>query len=85
MHIYFSATSLVISSVDCGSPVAPQHGYLENYTNTTEGAEVFYSCGQNLFPEGRMRTMCTRNGWSPNPADLSCAGEWTSTVSGQVT
>ena len=84
MHIYFSATSLVISPVDCGSPVAPQRGSLENYTNTTEGAVVFYSCGQNLVPEGRMRAVCTRDGWSPNPADLSCTGGWTSTVSGQV-
>ena len=77
--------SLVIPSVHCGTPVAPQRGSLENYTNTIEGAEVFYSCAQNLIPVGRMRAVCTRSGWSPNPADLSCAGGWTnSTVSGLV-
>ena len=69
--------SLVIPSVHCGTPVAPQRGSLENYTNTIEGAEVFYSCGQNSVPEGRIRAVCTRSGWSPNLADLSCAGGWT--------
>ena len=60
-------------SVNCDPPVSPQRGSLENYTNTTEGSEVFYSCDQGLVPEGRMRTVCTRNGWSPNPAELSCS------------
>ena len=31
-----------------------------------------------------MRAVCTRSGWSPNPADLSCAGGWTSIVSGLI-
>ena len=60
-------------SVDCGPPVVPHHGSLENYTSTTEGSEVFYSCDQHLVPEGRMRAVCTRNGWTPNPADLNCS------------
>ena len=64
--------SVVYLSVDCGSPVAPQRGSLESYTGTTEGSEVFYSCAQHLVPEGRMRAVCTRNGWSPNPANLNC-------------
>ena len=45
-----------------------------SYTDTTEGSEVFYSCDPGLVPEGRMRAVCTRNGWSPNCADLRCAG-----------
>ena len=60
--------------VDCGKPSAPQRGYLERYNDTTVGSEVFYSCDQGLVPEGRMRAVCTRNGWSPTPADLSCTG-----------
>ena len=32
-----------------------------------------YSCDPGLVPEGRMRATCTRNGWSPNPADLNCS------------
>ena len=67
------SVSSCTSSVDCGAPVAPQNGSLESYSDTTGGAEVFYSCDQHLVPEGRMRTVCTRNGWSPNPADLHCA------------
>ena len=27
---------------------------------------------QGLVPEGRMRAVCTRNGWSPNPAEICC-------------
>ena len=60
-------------SVDCGPPVVPQRGSLESYTVTTEGSEVFYRCDQHLVPEGRMRAVCTGNGWTPNPADLSCS------------
>ena len=67
-----SQASLLFPSVDCGPPVAPWNGSLESYTDTTEGSEVFYSCDQGLVPEGRMRAVCTGNGWSPNPAELSC-------------
>ena len=34
---------------------------------------VFYSCDPGLVPEGRMRAVCTENGWSSNPADLNCS------------
>ena len=64
--------SCLTSPVDCGPPGDLQRGSLESYTTTTEGSEVFYSCNPGLVPEGRMRAVCTRNGWSPNPADLSC-------------
>ena len=33
---------------------------------------MFYSCDPGLVPEGRMRAVCTGNGWSPNPAGVSC-------------
>ena len=62
----------ISSLVDCGQPVAPQRGSLETYTNTTEGSEVFYSCNPGLVAEGRMRAVCTDNGWNSNPADLIC-------------
>ena len=61
-----------VFAIDCGPPVPPLNGSLESYTNTTEGSEVFYRCDPGLVPEGRMRAVCTRNGWSPNPAGLSC-------------
>ena len=68
------------TSVDCGPPVTPQRGSLEGYSDTTEGSEVFYSCSPGLVPEGRRRAVCTRNGWSPNPANLNCTegGEYES-------
>ena len=59
-------------SVDCGPPGNPHNGSLESYTDTTEGSEVFYSCDPGLVPEGRMRAVCTEDGWSPNPAYLNC-------------
>ena len=63
---------LFTTSVDCGVPGDPKRGSLESYSDTTEGSEVFYSCDPGLVPEGTMRTVCTRNEWSPNPADLNC-------------
>ena len=58
--------------VDCSPPGNPRNGSLESYTDTTEGSEVFYRCNQGLVPERRMRAVCTRNGWSPNPAEICC-------------
>ena len=66
------AYSKYLTSVDCGPPGNPRNGSLESYSDTTEGSEVFYSCSPGLVPEGRMRTVCTRNGWIPNTADLCC-------------
>ena len=63
---------LFFFSADCGLPVAPWNGSLENYTGTAEGSELFYSCDPGLMPKGRMRAVCTNSGWSPSPADLSC-------------
>ena len=63
---------LLITSVDCGHPVAPQNGSLETYNSTINGSEVFYSCDPGLVPEGRMKALCTESGWSPNPAGLNC-------------
>ena len=60
------------ASVDCGHPIAPRNGSLESYTDTTHGSEVFYSCDPSLVPDGRMRAVCTGNGWSPHPSDLNC-------------
>jgi len=59
-------------SVDCGPPPNPRNGSLESYTITTEGSVVFYSCDAALVPEGRVMSVCTGIGWSPNPACLDC-------------
>ena len=67
---YFSQFTLL--SADCGPLIAPQNGSLESYTDTINGSEVFYSCDPGLVPEGRMRSVCTENGWSPTPGDLNC-------------
>ena len=77
ISLTFDATYFIVPmSVDCGAPVAPQRGFLERYTSTTGGSEVFYSCDPGLVPVGRMRAVCTGSVWSPNPADLGCAGRY---------
>ena len=63
---------IALPSVDCGPPVVPWNGSLESYTSTINGSEVFYSCDPGLVPVGKMKSVCTENGWSPNPADLNC-------------
>ena len=64
--------SLFSPLADCGLPVAPRNGSLVNYTGTTHGSEVIYICDPGHVPEGRMRVVCTENGWSPNLDDLNC-------------
>ena len=48
---------------------------MASYTGTTNDSVVFYSCNPGLVPAGRMRAVCTEDGWSPNSADLSCGLE----------
>ena len=33
---------------------------------------MFYRCDQNLVPEEEMTSVCTVDGWSPNPGVLVC-------------
>ena len=58
--------------VDCGPPGSPWNGSVASYTGTTNGSVAIYSCDTGLVPVMGMRAVCTVNGWSPNPADLSC-------------
>ena len=67
------STLFYSSPVDCGSPCNPQNGSVTSYTGTTNGSVAFYSCDPGLVPEMGRRAVCTGNGWSPNPADLSCS------------
>ena len=60
------------SLVDCDSPCNPRNGSVTSYSGTTNGSVAFYSCDPGLVPVMGMRAVCTGNGWSPNPADLSC-------------
>ena len=68
--------------VDCGSPCNPRNGSVTSYTGTTNGSVAFYSCNPGLVPVMGMRAVCTGNGWSPNPADLSCTVGMQSVVTG---
>jgi len=59
-------------TVDCGPPDSPRNGSVGNLAVTTEGSVVLYRCDQNLVPEEEMMSVCSVNGWSPDPADLVC-------------
>ena len=69
--------------VDCGPPGNPRNGSVASYTGTTNGSVAFYDCNPGLVPVMGMRAMCTGNGWSPNPADLSCTIGTQSVITGE--
>ena len=72
-RVVFQSLSLVpLPTVDCGHPKSPQNGSLGSPTGTTERSLVVYRCDQNLVPERSMTSVCTVNGWNPNPAELVC-------------
>ena len=66
------STHPAFPTVDCGPPNSPRNGSVGNPTVTTEGSVVFYRCDQNLVPEEEMMSVCSVDGWSPNPAELVC-------------
>ena len=49
-----------------------QNGFLESYSSTINGSEMFYSCDPGHFPERRMSTVCTEHEWILNPGDFIC-------------
>ena len=62
--------------VNCRAPISPGHGFFEAYENSTEGAEISFSCDPGFVPVGKMRAVCGADGrWIPNPAELRCTGE----------
>ena len=67
MHfIYF------FNPVNCGDPASPMDGSIDAYLNTTEGAEIFFRCDPGFVPSTRMTATCMSDGWTPDPADLTC-------------
>ena len=45
-------------------------------SSTTVGSEIVYECRSGLLPEGRMTSVCGRDGrWNPDPANLLCEGK----------
>ena len=66
-----------LSIVNCSDPIAvPRNGSIDPYQNTTEGAEVLFSCNPMFVPTGRMRAVCGADGrWTPDPAGLVCMCE----------
>lgn len=72
MSLTSVALILLFPTVDCGPPNSPRNGSVGNPTVTTEGSVVSYGCDQNLVPEEEMMSVCSVDGWSPNPAELVC-------------
>ena len=72
-----SKTSIPPPPVNCSDPTPPMNGFIVPHQNTTEGAEVFFSCNPMFVPTGRMTATCASNGmWTPDPADLTCTCEY---------
>ena len=75
--ITYTCTSnfFILHLVSCGVPTFSGNSSIEAYQNTTEGAEIFFRCNPGFIPAGRMRAVCRRNRWKPDPANHRCTGE----------
>ena len=64
------------SPANCSNPTLPTNSFIEAYHNTTEGAEIYFSCNPEFVPAGRMGAVCASNGrWNPDPAGFRCTCE----------
>ena len=60
-------------AVNCSAPSAASGVIIEPYSNTTEGAIIYYNCVMGYGPQERIMAMCTDGGiWSPNPINKVC-------------
>ena len=65
----------MLHTVNCSAPSAASGVVIEPYSNTTEGAVIYYNCdrSQGLCGNGRSSSVCLRSGlWTPDPNKLVC-------------
>ena len=61
-------------TADCGAPPPPVNGFLQSYTNTTEGSVVVFWCNPGFVPGGEMTAVCGSDSqWTPNPGGVTCS------------
>ena len=73
-------------SVSFRTPSFASRVDVEPFNSTTVGSEVAYQCQSGLQPEGRMTSVCSRDGrWNPDPATLMCKGKYVCMQSGIIT
>ena len=59
--------------MNCSAPLAADGVIFEPYSDTTEGAEIYYNCVLGYYPQERIMATCRVDGaWSPNPIDNVC-------------
>ena len=60
--------NFIVLPVDCGSPQPPVNGMVTDITNTLEGSEVTFQCGN-----ATATAVCSKDGrWSPDPGQQVC-------------
>ena len=66
---------ILLPTVNCGTPTAPENGSIDPYQNTTEGAEIVFRCNTGFDPAENMTAVCEANAsWNPDPATVVCTG-----------
>lgn len=61
--------------IDCGHPILADNIFIGNYSNTTEGTIINFSCQVGFFPTYAVTATCTADGiWDPDPANHNCHG-----------
>ena len=59
--------------VDCGDPHPPINGLIRNYSTTTEGANISFTCEDGFIPDVDIIAICFNNGiWNPLPINYTC-------------
>ena len=62
--------------VNCSDPATPGNGFIGPYQNTTEGAEISFSCNSGFVPNTTRMATCGADGrWNPDPATHMCICE----------
>ena len=60
-------TATIINTANCSTPVLTSGVTIEPYNSTIEGAIIYFSCKNGLFPNERRMAVCGDNGqWSTN-------------------
>ena len=60
-------------AVDCGPPNPPTNGQIGNYSRTTEGADVNFTCDSGFIPVTEIVAVCESDGlWNPLPENHTC-------------
>ncbi len=73
MSLSHTHSSFILFSVDCGIPIPPLNGKVNDLNSTKGGTIITYQCDEGFIPSDVQQSSCINPGvWVPIPQEITC-------------